>query len=344
MSKKVVSMMMVAGLASVASAQLYTNGSLASLQTGATTQGGTPAPAGGQWSEVGSDTVNLKIDNVAGSTASGTFRLADNFTVPAGQTWNVTGFRFWTYESGATTATVNNCTIRIHNQDPQLGAPAAFGDLTTNRFSSVTMTDTYRIFNTATVGLCAGTAPGTTRRLQEVNAAFTQTLTAGNYWVDWAMEGSATFTGPWGPALNVKPLGSGVQYAGANGLQLNGVFAPALGSWFDANGGCVQIASVIAFEYPFVVLGSSGGGCRPDLTTGAIPGQSGYGVPNGTVNNDDFFYFLSLYAQNLGCAVCPAPPDMTTTAIPGSPGYGVPNGVLNNDDFFFYLTIFSTPC
>lgn len=79
--------------------------------------------------------------------------------------------------------------------------------------------------------------------------------------------------------------------------------------------------------------------CRPDLTTTAIPGSPGYGVPNGLVNNDDFFYYLSQFvAGNLAVA------DMTTTAIPGSPGFGVPNGVINNDDFFFYLLEFQAGC
>jgi hypothetical protein len=36
-----------------------------------------------------------------------------------------------------------------------------------------------------------------------------------------------------------------------------------------------------------------------DLTTGAVPGQPGYGVPDGVLNNDDFFYYLSLFAA--GC-------------------------------------------
>ncbi|MCB9841239.1 MAG: hypothetical protein H6809_06290 [Phycisphaeraceae bacterium] len=79
--------------------------------------------------------------------------------------------------------------------------------------------------------------------------------------------------------------------------------------------------------------------CRPDLTTGAIAGQPGYGVPNGVLNNDDFFYFLAEFSNgNVG--VC----DLTTGAIPGQPGYGVPNGVLNNEDFFYYLAIFSAGC
>jgi len=79
--------------------------------------------------------------------------------------------------------------------------------------------------------------------------------------------------------------------------------------------------------------------CRPDLTTTAIVGQPGYGVPNGVLNNDDFFYYLAQFvAGNLAVA------DMTTTAIPGSVGYGVPNGVINNDDFFFYLIQFQAGC
>jgi hypothetical protein len=79
--------------------------------------------------------------------------------------------------------------------------------------------------------------------------------------------------------------------------------------------------------------------CEPDLTTGAIAGQPGYGVPIGVLNNDVFFYYLSQFAAgNLAVA------DLTTGAIAGQPGYGVPNGVLNNDDFFYYLSIFAAGC
>jgi hypothetical protein len=79
--------------------------------------------------------------------------------------------------------------------------------------------------------------------------------------------------------------------------------------------------------------------CVPDLTTGAIAGQPGYGVPNGVLNNDDFFYYLAQFAAgNVAVA------DLTTGAIAGQPGYGVPNGIINNDDFFYYLAIFAAGC
>jgi len=39
--------------------------------------------------------------------------------------------------------------------------------------------------------------------------------------------------------------------------------------------------------------------CWADVTTTALPGTPGYGVPDATLNNDDFFYDLILFAQ--GC-------------------------------------------
>jgi hypothetical protein len=79
--------------------------------------------------------------------------------------------------------------------------------------------------------------------------------------------------------------------------------------------------------------------CRPDLTTGAVAGQPGYGVANGVLNNDDFFYYLSQFAAGNQAVA-----DLTTGAVPGQPGYGVPNGIVNNDDFFYYLAIFAAGC
>ncbi len=87
------------------------------------------------------------------------------------------------------------------------------------------------------------------------------------------------------------------------------------------------------------ILPMAGPVCEPDLTTFAVPGQPGYGVPNGTLNNDDFFYYLTQFgAGNVAVA------DLTTFAVPGQPGYGVPNGVVTNDDFFYYLALFAAGC
>ncbi|MCB9840869.1 MAG: hypothetical protein H6809_04365 [Phycisphaeraceae bacterium] len=79
--------------------------------------------------------------------------------------------------------------------------------------------------------------------------------------------------------------------------------------------------------------------CPADLTTGAIPGQPGFGVPDGVLTNNDFFYFLGEFAAgNIAVA------DLTTGAVPGQPGYGAPDTQITNDDFFYYLAIFGQGC
>ncbi|MCB9841555.1 MAG: right-handed parallel beta-helix repeat-containing protein [Phycisphaeraceae bacterium] len=85
----------------------------------------------------------------------------------------------------------------------------------------------------------------------------------------------------------------------------------------DTGNGTAPIVDMGAAEF-FV--------CRADI------------LPDGIVNNEDFFYFLTLF-----CAAHPGA-DFTTFAVPGTQGYGVPNGAVTNDDFFFYLTIFVAGC
>ncbi len=115
----------------------------------------------------------------------------------------------------------------------------------------------------------------------------------------------------------------------------NQVIAPNAMQWFFSPGNFEPLGEGMGF----VLNGSIGTTCVPDLTATAIPGTPGYGVPNGVLNNDDFFYYLSQFASgNLAVA------DLTTTAIPGTPGYGVPNGIINNDDFFYYLSVFAAGC
>ena len=40
-------------------------------------------------------------------------------------------------------------------------------------------------------------------------------------------------------------------------------------------------------------------GQPPDLTTTAIPGTPGFGILDGFISNDDFFYYLTIFAA--GC-------------------------------------------
>lgn len=72
-----------------------------------------------------------------------------------------------------------------------------------------------------------------------------------------------------------------------------------------------QADSLYAGQIDVVVESSCGGyaisppamlsvpDCRADLTTSALPGSPGFGVPNGSLTNDDFFCFLLLFTE--GC-------------------------------------------
>ncbi len=337
-----------AGLAaSAANAQvIFTNHAGHSLNTGTTLRAtGQVAPGGASWSEVGYVVGTPETPgNAAGQNAlNGTYRIADDFTVPTGQTWNLTGVDLWNYQTGSltTASTINAITIEILNGDPSLGTPTVvFGDTVTNRFASSAFSGMYRVFSSyANVnGFACASAFGTGRPLMKSRANASVSLPAGTYWITWSVGGTAA-SGPWQPGLFANPAGATMGPAGANGLQaVSGAYGAVTETGLAAPCSAGFLADAMAF--PFELIGTvTGGTCKPDLTTGAIAGQPGYGTPNGVLNNDDFFYYLAQFAAgNLAVA------DLTTGAIAGQPGYGVPNGVLNNDDFFYYLAIFAAGC
>ena len=70
-----------------------------------------------------------------------------------------------------------------------------------------------------------------------------------------------------------------------------------------------------------------------------MPGQAGYGVPNGVLNNDDFFYYLAQFA-----AGNPGHRGPDDNRHPRHIGLRRAGGVLNNDDFFYYLALFAQGC
>jgi len=332
----------VALAGSAASAQvLYSNGN---LNTGPTLLAtGLSAPAGTTWAEVGylGTTPETPGNSAGRRVLTGTDRLADDFTVPAGQSWDITAINLFNYQTGASTLspTITGATLRILSGNPMLGVPTVvFGDTTTNRLASSTFSTMYRVFASyANVnGFGCASAFGTSRPIyiNRVNAVVT--LGPGTYWLDWSLSGTLA-SGPWQPALyayGAPTFGT----PGANGLQGTAGLVYTAYTETGLSMPCAAGFFADPQDFPFEVLGDSGG-CAPDLTTGAVPGQPGYGVPNGILNNDDFFYFLAQFAAgNLAVA------DVTTGAVPGQPGYGVPNGVINNDDFFYYLAIFAAGC
>jgi hypothetical protein len=79
--------------------------------------------------------------------------------------------------------------------------------------------------------------------------------------------------------------------------------------------------------------------CPGDLTTSSDPNDPLYGLPDGTVDAGDFFYFLDQFV--LGNTVVA---DITGSSDPNDPAYGVPDGMIDAADFFYYLDLFVSGC
>ncbi len=188
-------------------AQPYINGN---LSTGTTNAAGTiTAPVGYTFSEL---QAGLNAIGTPVSVENGVSH-ADDFTVPAGQTWNITTIEFYAYSTGYVGATspFDEVRLQIFNTNPSVGTPTPiFGDLTTNRLSSSVSAQMYRITNTSTA------ANATQREIWKVIANVPTSLTTGTYWIEWQIGTIASVTSNFSPASTV--VGTTTQ-AGNNSMQ-----------------------------------------------------------------------------------------------------------------------------
>lgn len=285
--------LLLAGAAGLNAQVIYTNGP---LSTGATTQGGTAAPTGATWSELSDNNTTVNTIFGFGFSTANSLAVADDFTVPAGETWTITGFQYYTYSTGAPPATspVSATSLQISDAAPSAGfGTVLFGDLTTNRQSTTTPPSSaliYRCTNTDTT-LSPGATPDTNRLcwLVTVDVSPAQILTAGTYWV--AFNGTLTgglTSGPWLPPSTVTDeLGP----VGANAEQLN------TGTW-------IALMDMAAQEVPFRLTGSiAGPGSGPEIAV--LRNGSTNITDNGTEtqNNTGTALFTADYTiQNTGTA------------------------------------------
>ena len=151
-----------------------------------------------------------------GYTASDTtlFRLADDFTVPAGENWRVESVVTYCYQTGSpTTSTFDFASLRIWEGAPGAGT-IVFGDTTTNRLASTAWTNAYRVLDT--------TLTNTQRPVMAQTITVGATFGPGTYWIDFN-NGGTLASGPFCPPITV--LG---QTTTGNGMQFNGTTWVAL--------------------------------------------------------------------------------------------------------------------
>lgn len=187
------------------------------------------------------------------SAPSSGFRLADNFSI-VGPAWNVSGFRFFAYQTGSsTTSTFTGAFWRLWNGRPgDGGASVVAGDIATNTISSTAFTGVYRAQSTALTN--------SQRPIMSIDASTGGlTLGAGNYWLEWSLSGSLA-AGPFVPPVTIAG-----QNVTGNGRQ----FTVSSGLWADANVADATNGQVFyQQDLPFEVLG----------TTNVVPEPSTYAL------------------------------------------------------------------
>jgi CSLREA domain-containing protein len=235
---------------------IFDNGGLA---TGATTNSGVAAPVGTQWSEVQNETGVTTFSNtlagVSGSVTATVFRIADDFTVPPGETWTVDAVVFYAYQTGFAGAVspINAYTLRIWDGVPDApGSSVLCGDTTTDQLVASDDSGLWRVFNTQVPA--PGTVPATNRRIWASTLDIPGSCAApgafpeGTYWLDWNSR-IGTTTAHFAPTVTVPGARN---RPGDNARQFNGT------AWVDVLdvGNPDLIAPDVTQDFPFQLYGS----------------------------------------------------------------------------------------
>lgn len=238
-------------IANLTLAQTYSNGG---LSTGATSNSGVTAPTGYTWSEVQNNTGNTTESNTSSgyggtfSSATASFFLADDFTIPTGATWQITSIDFFAYQTGytGTTSPFNTVRVNILSSDPSVpGAISVFGNDTTNRYTTGVNSNMYRIFNSAVP--TSGSVPGTTRKIWKITASTPVTLAAGTYWVKYQLQNVVTASAGFLPGVTIPGSRGLASFNAKQNDAIGGTWIPLI------DDGNPATAPDFTVDMPFVV-------------------------------------------------------------------------------------------
>lgn len=235
MKKQLLSLAILTG--SLIFAQTYSNGG---LSTGATSSGGTAAPTGYTWSELQTGNTVYGGTGVYSTASAFSYRLADDFVVPASEQWTISSVEVFGYQTGATSFPFNGLSVVIWNGLPGEGT-VAFGNTTTNVINTGASADA-KMYRTAAT-------TGTTRKIWKISANASTVLLPGTYWLDYqghaTNDASAFFPYVTIPGSLGPTDANAVQYTGTEWVEL-----------FDT-GSSVSQALPFVINYVATSLGTS---------------------------------------------------------------------------------------
>jgi hypothetical protein len=225
--------------------QTYVNGNLG---TSATSNNGTAAPAGTMWHElqhVSPTESNSTLGLGHVFLGASDFGLADDFTIPAGPSWNITTIRVYSLDqvTTGTTSPYNNIRVRIWNGVPGAGGTVVWGDMTTNVFAGTAYTNKRGIFNS----LGSTAAPTPNLPIFSIDANVNTTLAPGTYWIEWQVVNAAACFSPTSQVIGIRSMPS------YNARQRT------IAAWAAAiDGGSPTTAPDVNIELPFSVNYNTG--------------------------------------------------------------------------------------
>jgi uncharacterized repeat protein (TIGR01451 family) len=153
--------------------------------------------------------VSLGMTTLGANQSAPTFRISDDFTVPA-PGWQLSDLTHFGYQTGSgTTSTMTAVNYVIWDGPPNdTGSSVVCGDTAVNCMTATAFTGIFR--DSETTMDCARPI------MAQTCDASACTLAPGTYWLDWQASGSVA-SGPWQPPVTI--LG---QTTTGNALQLTG--------------------------------------------------------------------------------------------------------------------------
>lgn len=257
------------------------------------------------------------IQNILGFSASvaAGVRLSDDFTIPCGQTWNVTSFEVFAYQTGSgVVSTLNTANYKIWNGPPNAGGAVIHDFSLSNQMTATSFTNIYRVTST--------TLTAVNRPLMRVTMGGNGiVLPAGTYWLDWQIGGTLA-SGPFAPPITIvgqTVTGNAIQQTVAAGTWAALVDIGAQGMPFDIFGS-------ITPNNCFALNITQNGGPGTPVTlanTAGTPGNTAFNVVTlyGGSFPTGWFFGVDVPITELGALAGGGPPFVVT--LDGAGGYSV---------------------
>lgn len=203
--------MVLCAIAVPAVAQLYDNGPYITHPNAPHTTLGTANVSQLQNVTLGDTTLGLSVHSA--------FRLADDFTVPAGQQWKISGVHTYSYSTNFNAGPASS-NVRIWSGSPAAGGTVVYDGSAMNGQVS-TVFEALRIAESTNAG---PPFTDTARRVYDTLIGIPNViLNPGQYWVDWQHAPAAGATTRFNPPKTI--LGQGNTAAGGQAVQFDGVSA-----------------------------------------------------------------------------------------------------------------------